>query len=128
MEDKGHFLREHGYRVGLAQDGEAYTLCCRPVALQRAMSNVPNNAVKYGGCALFRLEVEEGSCAIQVGDGGPWVPEDRLETTFEPFVRLAPARSRSTGAGTSLPAASPDSGGYRFSACLAVQHLSQGRG
>jgi signal transduction histidine kinase len=93
-------LVDLGHRVEYSGP-EAYTLCCRPVALRRAISNVLNNAVNYGGCALVSLEVGEGSCNIQVCDEGPGVPEDQLETIFEPFVRLDPARSRSTG-GTGL--------------------------
>lgn len=80
---------------------ESHTLCCRPLALQRAITNVLNNAVSYGGSAEVTLSLEEGACHIRVADQGPGIPDEQLEAVFEPFVRLDPARNRSTG-GTGL--------------------------
>ena len=83
------------------QGPESHTLCCRPLALQRAITNVLNNAVSYGGSAHVTLSLEEGACHIRVADEGPGIPGEQLEAVFEPFVRLDPARNRSTG-GTGL--------------------------
>jgi signal transduction histidine kinase len=76
---------------------ESCSAACRPIALQRAVANVLNNAVSYGGSATLALEREEGGWHIRVDDQGPGIPEDRLEEVFEPFSRLDPARNRSTG-------------------------------
>jgi signal transduction histidine kinase len=76
---------------------EACIVCCRPLALQRAVTNVLSNAVSYGGRARIELEPRVGSCEIRVEDDGPGIPEDQFEAVFEPFVRLDPARNRSTG-------------------------------
>ena len=74
---------------------------CRPLALQRAITNVLNNAVSYGGSAHVTLALDDGACHIRVADQGPGIPQEQLEAVFEPFVRLDPARNRSTG-GTGL--------------------------
>ena len=76
---------------------EAFTVCCRPLALQRAVTNVLSNAVSYGGRARITLEPRVGSCEIRIEDDGPGIPQNQFESVFEPFVRLDPARNRSTG-------------------------------
>lgn len=80
---------------------ESCTVRCRPLAMQRALSNVVSNAISYGNRARVELEPYEGGCEIRVVDDGPGIPPDQIEAVFEPFVRLDPARNRSTG-GTGL--------------------------
>jgi signal transduction histidine kinase len=70
---------------------------CRPNALRRALRNIVDNALIYGGSAMVRVEDQDGSVAIVVDDDGPGIPKDDLERIFEPFVRLEESRSRQTG-------------------------------
>ncbi|MFD2112693.1 ATP-binding protein [Thiorhodococcus fuscus] len=74
---------------------------CRPVALKRALSNLIDNAVKYGGSVQVSLATEDGQYLIRVDDAGPGIPEADLEKVFAPFFRLEVSRSRETG-GTGL--------------------------
>ena len=74
---------------------------CRPIALKRALSNLIDNAVKYGGTVRVMLSEESGGRRIVIDDDGPGIPEDELEKVFEPFVRLDASRNRETG-GTGL--------------------------
>lgn len=69
----------------------------RPAALKRAIANLVDNAVKYGGGA--RLALSDGSTEIElvVDDDGPGIPEADFERVFAPFVRLESSRSRDTG-------------------------------
>ncbi len=69
----------------------------RPHALNRALRNLIDNAVRYGGTAEVSLMQEPGLAAITVADKGPGLPEDQLEAVFEPFVRLEVSRNRDTG-------------------------------
>ncbi len=69
----------------------------RPHALNRALRNLIDNAVRYGGAAEVSLTQEPGITVITVADKGPGLPEDQLETVFEPFVRLEASRNRDTG-------------------------------
>lgn len=70
---------------------------CRPVALKRALRNLIENAVRYGGSALVSAVTHPGTVTIAVEDDGPGLPPDQIEDAFQPFVRLEPSRSTETG-------------------------------
>jgi signal transduction histidine kinase len=75
----------------------AQPFAARPLALRRCLTNLVENAVRYGGTAM--IEVEEGAreIAVRIRDRGPGVPEAELEQVFEPFYRGEASRSRETG-------------------------------
>ncbi len=70
-------------------------------ALQRAITNLIDNAVKYGGFARVTATREGRQVVVRVRDGGPGIPPAQLEAVFDPFYRLETSRSRETG-GTGL--------------------------
>jgi signal transduction histidine kinase len=70
---------------------------CRPLTLKRALRNLIENAVRYGGRARLALAVTPAGPRITVDDDGPGIDEARLADVFEPFVRLEASRSRETG-------------------------------
>jgi signal transduction histidine kinase len=72
-----------------------------PLALRRALSNLLDNAVKYGQRAEVSLSRDARRCHIRIRDFGPGIPEDQLETVFTPFYRIEHSRSRESG-GTGL--------------------------
>jgi signal transduction histidine kinase len=76
-------------------------LQARPLALRRALSNLLDNAVKYGQRAEMSLRRDEHRCRITIRDHGPGIPADLLEQVFTPFYRIEHSRSRETG-GTGL--------------------------
>lgn len=80
---------------------DALRFDARPRALQRALRNLVDNALKYGGNAHVVLAANPDGVVITVEDDGPGIPEDALESVFEPFRRLEASRSRETG-GTGL--------------------------
>jgi len=69
----------------------------RPSLIRRAIRNLIENAVKYGGGAEVRLVAEAKRVAIEVADRGPGIPADRLIDVFEAFTRLETSRNRDTG-------------------------------
>ncbi|EKD76764.1 MAG: Sensor protein [uncultured bacterium] len=69
----------------------------RPIALKRALTNIINNAVRYGDGAVVRLVKRSKIIIITVEDHGPGIPESELEKVFEPFYRGEYSRSRDTG-------------------------------
>ena len=89
------------FRLAGADVGEAslppLVYPCRPVALKRALRNLVENAVRYGGSARLTLRSSPEALAIVVEDEGPGLPPDRIEDAFQPFVRLEPSRSVETG-------------------------------
>lgn len=68
-----------------------------PVGLKRLVSNLIENAVKFGGAARCRVIARDGWAVIEVEDDGPGVPQADLDKVFEPFYRGEPSRSRQTG-------------------------------
>ena len=69
----------------------------RPVALARAVGNLVDNALRYGGTARVSLGREGGEAVIAIEDGGPGIAPERLEAVMEPFVRGEASRSAETG-------------------------------
>ncbi|PHK94106.1 two-component sensor histidine kinase [Pseudoroseomonas rhizosphaerae] len=72
-------------------------LRCRAIALKRAFANVIDNAVKYGASARVVLDDRGRELVVHVDDAGPGVPEEQLESVFQPFYRLEESRNRGTG-------------------------------
>jgi signal transduction histidine kinase len=76
----------------------------RPVAIRRALSNLIQNALHYGGNVRVSVRRDGGGAEIVVEDDGPGIPEDRITDALQPFVRLDTARARDTaGMGLGLP-------------------------
>ncbi|MCP4275660.1 MAG: sensor histidine kinase, partial [Gammaproteobacteria bacterium] len=73
----------------------------RPLLLKRCLTNLMENAVRYGGQATVRLEQTVEQLQIVIADRGPGIPESERERVFRPFVRGEDSRSRATG-GTGL--------------------------
>lgn len=76
-----------------------------PVLLQRILSNLVANAVRYTdkGGILIGYRRHEGRSWIEVWDTGIGVPEDKREEIFEEFRQLmADGRGQTKGAGLGL--------------------------
>lgn len=69
----------------------------RPSLMRRAVRNLIENAVKYGGGADVVLKQDVRGVRIEVGDRGPGIPADQIAAVFDPFTRLDASRNRSTG-------------------------------
>ena len=67
------------------------------LALRRLVTNLLDNAVKFGTRARARVYAQNGAAVVEVDDDGPGVPADQRERVFEPFHRGEPSRSRATG-------------------------------
>lgn len=75
---------------------------CRPQSIMRALTNVVENATKYGGRATVTLLAHDGF-TIDVDDDGPGIADAEKGKVFEPFYRTASARdSDSRGMGLGL--------------------------
>jgi signal transduction histidine kinase len=84
--------------LAVAADGQGpVVIDGDPIGLRRLVTNLLDNAVKFGGSAHARVYSSEGSAILEVDDDGPGLPESERERVFEPFHRLEPSRSRETG-------------------------------
>lgn len=86
-----------GRKVTFADDAAKQVVAVRPVSIKRALVNLIENGVRYGGEVSVSIEALKEDVAIHVRDKGPGVPEERLKDIFEPFVRLEESRSEETG-------------------------------
>ncbi|WP_319496253.1 ATP-binding protein [uncultured Cohaesibacter sp.] len=60
----------------------------RPKQLRRALSNIIDNALKYGNYAKVSLGYDGSErTVITIVDGGPGIPSDQIEKVFLPFER-----------------------------------------
>jgi signal transduction histidine kinase len=73
----------------------------KPSALKRCISNLVDNALKYGGTATLLVEDNDTACIIRIVDQGPGIPEHQLQAVFTPYFRLESSRNRDSG-GTGL--------------------------
>ncbi len=70
---------------------------CQPIATKRAFMNIVDNAVKYGMSARVGLQLNGEHVVVTVKDHGPGIPDELIETAFQPFHRLEQSRNRETG-------------------------------
>ena len=83
--------------------GRLSTLSVAPLAVRRAVTNLIDNALHYGGGAIEVATRREGNEALlEVLDRGPGVPAGEIERLKRPFTRLDEARSGRGGAGLGL--------------------------
>jgi signal transduction histidine kinase len=76
-----------------------------PPALRRALGNVIDNALRYGGGAFVTLSATDSAIEIKVCDNGPGLAPDALEAVFQPFRRGSTASPYDQGAGLGLTSA-----------------------
>jgi signal transduction histidine kinase len=74
----------------------------RPHALTRAVTNLVQNATKYGTRIVVRLQPEGKTAVIDVEDNGPGIRDEEKDAVLEPFYRSDPARQDPGGFGLGL--------------------------
>jgi signal transduction histidine kinase len=67
------------------------------VALRRVVSNLVNNALRYGQRADIAVRAQGDTVHIVIDDTGPGIPTAQLEAVMKPFFRLESSRNRLTG-------------------------------
>jgi signal transduction histidine kinase len=87
----------------VSYDGPGHAMVtARPDDLHRAVTNLVENAVKFGAEALIRLRISSQAVTIEVEDDGPGISDARKETMLEPFVRGDDARNMDEASGFGL--------------------------
>jgi signal transduction histidine kinase len=90
-----------GHRV--AYDGPAHAMATvRPDDLHRSVTNLVENAVRFGAEAMIRLRMSPDTATIDVEDDGPGIADARKRVMLEPFVRGDDARNMDEAAGFGL--------------------------
>ncbi len=78
-------------------EGRCSPLRAQPMALRSCLSNLVENALRYAGHAVIRLEDSPAEVRVKVSDHGPGIAPEQREAVFEPFFRLEGSRNRSSG-------------------------------
>jgi signal transduction histidine kinase len=81
--------------------GSGTIINTRPHALRRVLTNLLDNALKFGGSAELQVQSSTSGVLLQVRDNGPGIPEAELAQVLQPFYRVESSRNRDTG-GTGL--------------------------
>ncbi|MCU4653511.1 ATP-binding protein [Roseibacterium sp. SDUM158016] len=80
----------------------------RPMAVQRALTNLVSNALRYGETAVVSVALLDGALSFSVEDDGPGIPPESRGDAVRPFVRLDSARNQDRGSGVGLGLAIAD--------------------
>jgi signal transduction histidine kinase len=90
-----------GHKV--VYDGPEHAMATvRPDDLHRSVTNLVENAVRFGAVATIRLTVSPDMVTIEVEDDGPGISDARKDVMLEPFVRGDDARNMDETAGFGL--------------------------
>ena len=97
MADVAHSYARQGHAVTMLP-AQATVIALRPQALRRALTNLIDNALRYGGgVAELSLEQSLTFVRLKVSDRGTGIAEAQQEEVFKPFTRLEPSRNHATG-------------------------------
>lgn len=77
--------------------GKSLFISGKPFALRRAFGNLLDNAVRYAKDISVTVTSQTKFVEIQIEDNGPGIPEEKLVTIFDPFVRVDDSRDKETG-------------------------------
>jgi signal transduction histidine kinase len=90
-----------GHKV--VYDGPQHAMATvRPDDLHRGITNLVENAVKFGAETRIRLIAAPEIMTIEVEDDGPGISDARKDTMMEPFVRGDEARNMDEASGFGL--------------------------
>jgi signal transduction histidine kinase len=73
-----------------------------PDDLERAFSNLIDNAVKYGESPEVRLWESDDAAVVEIADRGPGIPQEKRDLMLEPFERGDVGASANANAGFGL--------------------------
>ena len=94
--------RRNGAAVTLNAE-QSLTLPLQPNAIKRCLTNLVDNAVRYGDHTEIRARFTGDSMEVIVEDDGPGIPPESFDDVFKPFFRLDDSRNPNyAGAGLGL--------------------------
>lgn len=102
--DLSQLIRDAADAAGRARPGpltlhvpEGVLVSVKPRALRRCVTNLIENALKYGHSASVSLDLQTRFAEIHVDDEGNGIAPDLREEAFRPFHRLDEGRNLQTG-------------------------------
>jgi two-component system osmolarity sensor histidine kinase EnvZ len=99
-------VAEHYHKLGHTLESDiakTRDVPFRALAMRRVLSNLVDNAFRYGETGVgISVREEPGWVVVDVGDRGPGVPPTEVERLKQPFTRIETARSGKGGSGLGL--------------------------
>mgnify|MGYP001816835138 FL=1 len=98
--DDASFEASAAGREVILESGDACPVLGWPNLVRSALDNVLRNAIRHtpdDTAVEVSLERDGDRATVTVRDHGPGVPDEHLDSLFEPFTRVAEARDRSSG-------------------------------
>ena len=86
-------LQDTGLAVAYGSTLKRLAFFGRLSAIKRALTNLIENAVKYGKRADVSMQLNDEMVKLKIQDQGPGIPADEMEKVFAPFYRVDPARN-----------------------------------
>jgi len=94
-------VRRRGRELQIEADG-SLTLPLRRLSFKRALSNLVENALRFGRTVRLSVTRMANRVEIRIEDDGPGLPEKERHKVFRPFYRLDQARHGSGNVGLGL--------------------------
>ncbi|MEM9011381.1 MAG: ATP-binding protein [Pseudomonadota bacterium] len=94
-------LAETGQEIAVALPEAELTVRANDLALERALRNVVDNAVRYGANPSISAQRQADMVELVVADSGPGIPAEDRARLMQPFLRGNAART-ADGAGSGL--------------------------
>ncbi len=117
-------LPEHRLKLDLPAPGTFAH--ATPMAFQRILANLVENAIRYGGGSVrIAAAVAGEDVLVTVEDEGPGVAPADLPSLTEPFVRLETSRARHTG-GVGLGLSIVQAMAHRFGGDFLLENRPEG--
>ena len=85
-----------GGEVDLHTEGDII-MPVRPNAFKRCVTNLVDNADRYGTHVSVRAGKRGEAIDVTIDDDGPGIPADKWDDVFKPFFRLDESRNQGTG-------------------------------
>ncbi len=96
LEEIAGQARRNGAQIDLHTEGNI-VVPVRPNAFRRCVTNIVENADRYGEHVSIRAGQRDDAVEIVVDDDGPGIPDDAREDAFKPFFRIDNSRNPETG-------------------------------
>lgn len=90
-------FRALGHEAAYAEGPAPIIASVQPDLLRRALRNLIENAIVYGGGASVAVAQGHGEVRIMIVDHGPGIPAGAIDQVLQPFFRLEASRNRATG-------------------------------
>lgn len=88
--------RRHGTPIDYHPESDLI-LPLRPNAFTRSITNLVENAARFGDHVAVRAGLRDDAAEVIVDDDGPGIAEEHREDVFKPFFRIEGSRNQGTG-------------------------------